>query len=781
MLRPSITENGKLDQNKPRYLTTQEIKSIVNKIGYFAYTAATKDSSIFARQTLINFETFRMRNVILTPLALEKYTELYINNNYFSRSEYGTPVGATAGEATSQSSSQQALNSFKVEVSRATTNSVEVFEEILEVRKRKSPKMFVYFKDNPTIETIVDKKRLKFETITVDDLATYKRIESVENVYPNKIYPSWYKLYELTITQFVEMPIFSWMLQLRISTDLMYKNKIMPRDISRAIEKEGILSTIYSPLIKDETGTYILMDIYVQNVGKILKIKNLKDLPLPEENKIFMYLNNIVKPSLSSIIVKGLNNITRIQRYNTLVNFSLYLEINLNRYFPNKIDEYIIKLNVPYMTINFITIQEIINLFNSIGVTDIKMTNTIPELSEYTDMELYVKLKPKPDNLPLDKYSPILYLNHMLTKDNEDTENYRRSQRNIKDKLFEKIIDEQNKVEKMKLLHDIANIKIYREPTVLNKCNNQIYIETEGQDFSELIKMDDIDMTRSYTNDLNDILRYFGIEAVRAHIIKELIVLIKSSGSDSYVDPRHMSIIADWMTMFGFITPFTLKGMKYHKLGPLANAALREPTKALQEDAMMNKIDYLNNVSSAITVGKPIKLGTGVVDLIVDQEKIKKQLQDKPKQQKQKINLDVTSKIVSILLEGDYLDPTDTTKENTLENINKNGNLPFDIPISFNTDNIIFSNDTNIENYSINTLFPLISPELKTVYENSIICNPQNVNEVVVETDIPIESPVNRIVNISTNIKVSEDISIKPPEVETLDVENSFLDNLIFG
>jgi len=764
------------DPNEPRYLTNTEIKSIVNKIGYYAYTAATRESAIFARESLIKLETFRMRNIILTPLALEKYTELYISNNFFSRSEYGTAVGATAGEATSQSSSQQALNSFKVEVSKATTSSVEIFEEILEVRKRKSPKMFVYFKDKPSVETIMKEKRLKFETITVNDLSTEKRIESVDVIYPNKSFPTWYKLYQQIIIQFIEMPLFSWMLQLRISTDLMYKNKIMPKDISRAIEREGILSTIYSPLIKDEKGSFILIDIYVHNVAKILKIKNMKELSLPEENKIFMYLNNIVKPSLNSMIVKGLNNITRIQRYNISVNFCLYYEINLNRYFPNKVNEYIIKLNIPYMKINVITYEDVINLFKSIGVVDIRLTETIPELLEYTDMELYVRLNPKPENIPDKKYTPIFYLTEMLKLDKDETDNYRRSQQDIKAKLFQQVLRVEDKTQKLNLLQQAAEIKIYREPSILYQNNNQIYIETEGQDFSELIKMGDIDMTKSYTNDINDILRYFGIEAVRAHIIKELIVLIKSSGSDTYVDPRHMSLIADWMTMFGFITPFTLKGMKYHKLGPLANAALREPTKALQEDAMMNKIDYLNNVSSAITVGNPIKLGTGVVDLIIDQEKIKKQLKDKPKQQKQKISLDVTSRLVSMLLEGDYTESTDTTQEN----VSRNNTLPFDIPLVFDTDEIRLSYDPDFEDHSINTLFPVLSPELKTVYQNSIICDPPVVSTIIAYTNIPVENPINRIVNISADIRSANELIVNPPLVETLNIENSFLDDL-FG
>ena len=777
---------NEMDLNKPRYLTNDEIKSIVSKIPYYPYSTANKESSLFARESLIKFETFRLRNVRLTPLALGDYSKLYISNQIFSNIEYGTPVGGTAAEASSQASSQQVLNSFKVEVAKVATSSVEIFDEILEVRNRKVPKMAVYYKDNPGIEKIMTEKRIKLETITVNDLAIKQFIEAVENIYPNGRFPEWYDLYKSTILQGGNIAQFTWMLRLRINVDLMYKNRIMPKNIVKAIEHDGILKTVYSPLLFDdeEGGNYILFDIYVDNVNEILKTKFQWQSKLENQNRIFMYLNNIVKPRLSNMYVKGLNGIWRLQTVSISINYSLYSEIELTRYIPERKGEFIIKLNNHYMKLNFITIEDVMNMFKSIDVNDVHPTKEIINLIEYSDMELYVKLPIKPADWPADKnYTPINYISEMIKKDKEKTNEYRKLQLETKAKLYSQSEKEQDVVVSKRLLLEAGSIKIYREPSSIFKNSNQIYVETDGSDFSELIKMDDVDINRSHPNNLNDILKYFGIESVRFHIIKELIILIRSSGSDTYVDPRHISLMADWMTMFGFITPFTLKGMKYHKLGSLANAAFREPTKALHEESMFNKVDYLNNVSSAITIGKPIKLGAGIVDVTSDQNKIKKQL-GKPKLKKEKINLDVTSKLVSLLLEGDYPDPKDNSIQSSLESSEKiNGAMFLDIPISFGEASVVLSNDPFEIDYNIPALFPVLSPELRSAYNSAPVCGPAAIDTVIVEKEISTENPVNLIspltLTISEGIRSANAVTEKPPEIEKLNVDTSFLDDLL--
>lgn len=777
-----LTGGGKIS-SAPRYLTNDEIKTIISKIPYGPYGTANRQSTIFARQSMMSFETFKLRYIQLSPLALEEYANLYTSNLNFSKIEYGTPVGAISAEAASQQSSQNAMNSSKVESSRASTNMVEAFDEILEVRNRKNPGMYIHYKDNPTVETIMREKRLHLENVTVNDLAITQAIESVDLAYPNDNFPSWYSMYKSTILLGGPIPRFTWMLQLRINTDLMYQNKILPRDIAAAIERSkpsGELRSVYSPLFKDETGAYILFDIYV---ASLIKSKNVKESKLPEDDKVFMKLNNVVKPGLSSMIVKGLNGIFRVSKQIVTINYSLYNEINLNRYFPEKINEYLIKLNLHYMGLNLITTDQIIDMLTTVGMIEAKMTNSIPALIEYSDMEIYVVLPAdKPSGWKNDvDYTPINYVRYVINKDNEEKESYQKEQQAIKTKIYNEYKNETNPARAKELLMQSNRIKIYKEPSMIYKKCNQIYVETEGYDFSNVIKMSGIDMTRSHSNSLIDILKYFGIEALRTHIIRELIFLIRSSGGDAYIDPRHISLIADWMTMFGYLTPFTLKGMKYHKLGSLANAALRAPTQAIQEEAMLNKIDYLGNVSSAITVGNPIPLGTGMVNIITDQAKIKKQLATRPQKPKNKISTSVTANLISLLLQGDFLDPKDRSTDEIIGIADVESS--FNLPTTFMESSVILSDDPMELSFSLESLIPTMSEEYRYAYDNARVCQPAPIQTQIIEGNIPGENPMNPIsppiIVIDPTLRSVDVVIERPPEIETLEGNSSFLDDFL--
>ena len=773
--------------NNPRRLTNDEINYILNKIPPYVSGTINREAAKFAYKNLLKFEKFRLRQIVITPLAIEEYREKYTISHTFSNVEYGTPVGGTSAEAFSRSSSQQAMDSFKIEVAKVSTNSVEAFDEILEARYRKVPIMFVYYNDKPTIEEIYNKKRLILETISVKDLIITERVETVDELYPNGTFPDWYDIFRAVMVQ-TDIPKFNWIYQIRINTDLMFKNKILPRDIARSIESEGILKCIYSPLLKDESGSYIIMDVYVSNKSGIMDIKEYKESKLGEEDNIFMYLYNTFMPKVSTTNIRGLNKISSIRKIIIPINFSLYSETNLSIYYPEKKNEYLIKLNIPYMTLNFITINNIINMFKSLEINDVFKIDEMPELKDFDDMDLYVKLPPEPkeytEHMNKQKkedkmeYTPINYISFIVKVDKKEVDDYRISQKKIKSEMISnsnKLLLEGDKIGSRDIRNKSANIKIYKEPSIPYMNCNQIYIETSGSDISNLIKMDDIDMTRSYSNNLYEILKYFGIEAVRSHIIKELIHLIKST--DSYIDLRHITLIADWMTMFGYITPFTLKGMKSHELGSLANAALREPTKALQEESILNRTDYLNNISSAMTVGNPVKIGTGLVNLIVDEDKIRRILAKKPKEEK--ISLDVTSRLVSLLLEGDFLDP----KNDVNRLLPQKEMEPYiDIPITFARETVIQHPDEVDIEYSLNSLFPIVSDELRFASNNSSVCSPAKIDTIVTEVDVPSDKPSNEISSVIMpsieNMGIAQQIE-RPPEIEKLDIDTSFLDDLL--
>lgn len=76
-------------------------------------------------------------------------------------------------------------------------------------------------------------------------------------------------------------------------------------------------------------------------------------------------------------------------------------------------------------------------------------------------------------------------------------------------------------------------------------------IQCEGSNFGWIQRLKDqcVDHNRVTTNDIRAVLQFFGVEACRLVIIRELNKVFSVYGIT--VDYRHMSLIADAMTHSG--------------------------------------------------------------------------------------------------------------------------------------------------------------------------------------------------------------------------------------
>lgn len=72
-------------------------------------------------------------------------------------------------------------------------------------------------------------------------------------------------------------------------------------------------------------------------------------------------------------------------------------------------------------------------------------------------------------------------------------------------------------------------------------------IQTDGINFEDAWSADHIlDVNRLTTNDVGSILRTYGVEAARATLMREVSSVFGAYGIG--VDPRHLGLIADFMT-----------------------------------------------------------------------------------------------------------------------------------------------------------------------------------------------------------------------------------------
>jgi len=150
----------------------------------------------------------------------------------------------------------------------------------------------------------------------------------------------------------------------------------------------------------------------------------------------------------------------------------------------------------------------------------------------------------------------------------------------------------------------------------------EFVLDTEGVDLRYVLNFDGIDHTKSFSNDILEIYKVLGIEAVRQILIQELRNLISFDGS--YVNSRHLSLLVDIMTHKGKLMSITRHGINRTDIGPIAKCSFEETIDILYHASAFGVCDNLRGVSGSIMVGQLANLGTGKMDLFFSDKLLKK-------------------------------------------------------------------------------------------------------------------------------------------------------------
>eukprot|EP00795_Rhopilema_esculentum_P016610 gene16610-8039_t len=121
-----------------------------------------------------------------------------------------------------------------------------------------------------------------------------------------------------------------------------------------------------------------------------------------------------------------------------------------------------------------------------------------------------------------------------------------------------------------------------------------------------------LQLSSLYSNDIHAVARTYGIEAARQVIIKEITNVFRVYGIQ--IDPRHLSLVADYMTFEGSYKPFNRQGIESNPF-PLQKMTFETTTHFLREASAFGRVDTLDSPSSRLVVGRVVKSGTGIFDL----------------------------------------------------------------------------------------------------------------------------------------------------------------------
>jgi DNA-directed RNA polymerase subunit A" len=177
---------------------------------------------------------------------------------------------------------------------------------------------------------------------------------------------------------------------------------------------------------------------------------------------------------------------------------------------------------------------------------------------------------------------------------------------------------------KMLKMH-ITGVKGVENVVVIKEGEDWV-IQTTGTNLKKVLMMDEVDIARTRTNDMHQVLDVLGIEAARNIILREAKQTLEEQGLD--VDVRHLMLLADMMTFDGTIKDIGRYGLSGKKASVLARANFEETKKHIVNASFYGETDKLEGIIENVIVGQIAPIGTGIVKLTVDMEKMKKKVKE---------------------------------------------------------------------------------------------------------------------------------------------------------
>jgi len=151
------------------------------------------------------------------------------------------------------------------------------------------------------------------------------------------------------------------------------------------------------------------------------------------------------------------------------------------------------------------------------------------------------------------------------------------------------------------------------------KEGEEFIIQTLGSNLIGISNIEEVDFSRTKTNNFHEIHDVLGIEAAREAMINEVIFILDKEGMS--VDERHIALIVDVMTRDGVIKGITRHGITKEKESVLARAAFEIPINHLVEASVRGEVDKLDSVVENVMINQPVPIGTGLPELFVKMTK----------------------------------------------------------------------------------------------------------------------------------------------------------------
>lgn len=142
--------------------------------------------------------------------------------------------------------------------------------------------------------------------------------------------------------------------------------------------------------------------------------------------------------------------------------------------------------------------------------------------------------------------------------------------------------------------------------------NKRWILQTKGSNLLSILNEPYVDHTETVSDDMWEIYSVLGVEAARSFIVDSIKNILFFDGT--YIDVRHIRLLADAMTRKGTISSVNRDGIG-REVGTFAKGMFEKVVDNFREASTFGEYDPMNSLSSSIFMGTIPKCGTGTVEV----------------------------------------------------------------------------------------------------------------------------------------------------------------------
>ena len=191
-------------------------------------------------------------------------------------------------------------------------------------------------------------------------------------------------------------------------------------------------------------------------------------------------------------------------------------------------------------------------------------------------------------------------------------------------------------------------------------------LDTVGTNLLDVLSLNYIDNTRTFSNDIVEVYNVLGIEASRQTIYNELVEVIEFDGT--YINYHNFSVLCDRMTFTSKMISICRHGINNDNIGPIAKASFEETPEMFLKAARHAELDTMRGISANVMCGQEGFFGTSCFQVVLDIEEMQK-LEEEIKYE----NIDEETEINNMFYNEDNKD--DKCSINKLTIINNVNNI----------------------------------------------------------------------------------------------------------